>query len=101
MGVWEVGFMPQWITREFLASRGGARFTEKQMKPSHCPLLGYTPGKIVIEGGTLSVWFFEVDQQPEVALPPTTAARKSSKNSSIRNCRSFSSVACCPPAVKS
>jgi Domain of unknown function (DUF4914) len=66
IGAWEVGFMPQWITREFLARRGGARFTDKQMKPSRCPLLGYTPGKIVMEGRTLGVWFFEVDQQPEV-----------------------------------
>jgi hypothetical protein len=66
IGAWEVGFMPQWITREFLARRGGARFTEKQMKPSRCPLLGYTPSKIVMEGRTLGVWFFEVDQQPEV-----------------------------------
>jgi hypothetical protein len=66
IGAWEVGFMPQWITREFLARRGGARFTEKQLKPSRCPLLGYTPGKIVMEGRTLGVWFFEVDQQPEV-----------------------------------
>ena len=66
IGAWEVGFMPQWITREYLARRGGARFTEKQMKPSRCPLLGYTPRKIVMEGRTLGVWFFEVDQQPEV-----------------------------------
>ena len=66
IGAWEVGFMPQWITREYLARRGGARFTEKQMKPSRCPLLGYTPHKIVMEGRTLGVWFFEVDQQPEV-----------------------------------
>ena len=66
IGAWEVGFMPQWITREFLARRGGARFTRKQMRPARCPLLGYTPGKIVMEGRTLGVWFFEVDQQPEV-----------------------------------
>ena len=66
IGAWEVGFMPQWITREFLARRGGARFTPKQVRPARCPLLGYTPGKIVMEGRTLGVWFFEVDQQPEV-----------------------------------
>lgn len=66
IGAWEVGFMPQWITREFLARRGGARFTDKQMRPSRCLLLGYTPGTIVMEGRTLGVWFFEVDQQPEV-----------------------------------
>ncbi len=66
IGAWEVGFMPQWITREYLARRGGARFTAKQMKASRCPLLGYNPHKMVMEGRTLGVWFFEVDQQPEV-----------------------------------
>jgi len=66
IGAWEVSFMPQWITREYLARRGGARFTEKQMKVSRCPLLGYTPGKMVMEGRSLGAWFFEVDLQPEV-----------------------------------
>jgi hypothetical protein len=66
VGAWEVGFMPQWITREYLARRGGARFTSKQMKPSRCPLLGFTPRQIIMEGRTIGVWFFEVDQQPEV-----------------------------------
>jgi hypothetical protein len=36
------------------------------MRPSRCPLLGYTPRQIVMEGRTIGVWFFEVDQQPEV-----------------------------------
>jgi hypothetical protein len=68
IGAWEVGFMPQWITREYLARRGGCRFTPDQVKPSRCPLLGYTPQKIVVEGRTIGVWFFEVDQQPEVGV---------------------------------
>lgn len=66
IGCWEVGFMPQWITREYLARRGGARFSSRQVKPSRCPLLGYTPGKIVVEGSTIPPWFFEVHLQPEV-----------------------------------
>jgi hypothetical protein len=66
IGVWEVSFMPQWITREYLARRGGARFDANTMKPSRCSLLGYTPGKIIVEGSTIGSWFFEVDQQPEV-----------------------------------
>lgn len=66
IGAWEVSFMPQWITREFLARRGGAKFPASRMKPSRCPLLGFTPGSIVVEGRTIGAWFFEVDQQPEV-----------------------------------
>lgn len=66
IGAWETSFMPQWIAREYLARRGGARFTSDQLKSSRCPLLGYTPGKIDVEGRTIGSWFFEVDQQPEV-----------------------------------
>jgi hypothetical protein len=66
VGAWETGFMPQWITREYLARRGGARFTAAELKSSRCPLLGYTPNKIEVEGRTIGSWFFEVDLQPEV-----------------------------------
>jgi hypothetical protein len=66
IGAWDVGFMPQWITREYLARRGGARFAANRMRPSRCSLLGYTPGSIIVEGSTVGSWFFEVDHQPEV-----------------------------------
>ncbi len=66
VGAWNVSFMPQWIAREYLARRGSSRFARSQMKTSRCPLLGYTPGKIVVEGRTIGAWFFEVDLQPEV-----------------------------------
>jgi hypothetical protein len=41
VGAWKTGFMPQWIAREYLARRGGARFSSEQVTPSRCPLLGY------------------------------------------------------------
>ncbi len=66
IGAWKTGFMPQWITREYIARRGGAKFGASQVRPSRCPLLGYTPGSIMVEGSTIGRWFFEVDQQPEV-----------------------------------
>jgi hypothetical protein len=66
VGAWEVSFMPQWITREYLARRGGAKFEDGELRPSRCPLLGRTPHKIQVEGGTIGSWFFEVDLQPEV-----------------------------------
>jgi hypothetical protein len=66
IGAWETSFMPQWITREYLARRGGAKFNPQQMRASRCPLLGYTPHTIVVEGRTIGPWFFEVDRQPEV-----------------------------------
>jgi len=66
IGVWEVGFMPQWITREYLARRGGVRFAANRLRPSRCPLLGHTLGSIMMEGSTIGNWFFEVENQPEV-----------------------------------
>jgi len=66
IGAWETSFMPQWVAREFLARRGGANFTSEQVKAARCPLLGYTPSQIMVEGRRIGSWFFEVDRQPEV-----------------------------------
>lgn len=66
VGVWNVGFMPQWITREYLARRGGCHFTAEQVNPARCPLLGYALKTLMIEGRTIGPWFLEVDKQPEV-----------------------------------
>src|SRR5690606_24950330 len=57
IGAWDVGFMGQWIAREFLARRGGAQFDDTQLRASRCPLLGYTPHKIDVEGRTIGSWF--------------------------------------------
>jgi len=66
IGCWKVGFMPQWITREYLARRGGSHFTREQVVPSRCSLLGWNPRSIVVEGRPIGSWFFQVDKQPEV-----------------------------------
>ncbi|MEX2607081.1 MAG: DUF4914 family protein [Kiritimatiellia bacterium] len=66
IGAWKVSFMPQWITREYLARRGGAQFDETQVQPCRCPLLGWSPSSIVVEGRPIGSWFFNVEKQPEV-----------------------------------
>lgn len=66
IGCWEVSFMPQWITREYLARRGGAKFTSKQVKACRCPLLGWSPDGIMVEARQIGGRFFHVDKQPEV-----------------------------------
>lgn len=68
IGAWEVSFMPQWITREYLARRNGAKFTRQQVLPSRCPLLGWSPDSIMIEARQIGSWFFQVEKQPEVGL---------------------------------
>lgn len=66
VGVWAVGFMPQWLTREYLARRGSAKVRPDQIAPARCPLLGYAIKSMHIEGTTVPHWFLEVNTQPEI-----------------------------------
>ncbi len=66
VGAWRTGFMPQWLAREYMARRGGAKFRSDQLKPARCPLLGYALDSMQIEGLTIPHWFLEVQTQPEV-----------------------------------
>jgi len=66
VGAWEVSFMPQWVTREYMARRGGARFSPSQVTACRCPLLGWNPDSISVEGRNIGSWFFKVNLQPEV-----------------------------------
>ncbi|MFP4173983.1 MAG: DUF4914 family protein [Candidatus Hydrogenedentota bacterium] len=68
VGAWKVGFMPQWIARDYLARRGGAWFTPQQVVPSRCPLLGYSLDTIMVEGQTIGHWLLQVETQPEVGI---------------------------------
>lgn len=66
IGSWKVGFMPEWIAREYLARRGGAWFTEDQVEPSRLPLLGYTLKDVMVEGQMIERELLKVQNQPEV-----------------------------------
>lgn len=66
IGAWKVGFMPQWIAREYLARRGIARFRPEQLRPARCSLLGYTLVTLQVEGRLIPEEFLRVETQPEV-----------------------------------
>ncbi|GIK37281.1 MAG: DUF4914 domain-containing protein [Chloroflexota bacterium] len=66
VGAWQVGFIPQWIAREYLARRGSARFKAEQIRPARCALLGYALHQLQVEGRMVARWFLQVDTQPEV-----------------------------------
>ncbi len=66
IGAWQVGFMPEWLAREYLARRGVAKFKPEQLHPARCPLLGYTLDPLHIEGRMIDPWFLHVEMQPEV-----------------------------------
>ena len=66
IGAWRVGFMPQWIAREYLARRGSAPFRPEQLRPARCSLLGYSLRSFQVEGTPIGPWFRRVESQPEV-----------------------------------
>jgi hypothetical protein len=66
IGCWRVGFMPQWIGREYFARRGSARFEPGTLVPARLPLLGRAPMGITVEGQQIPRWLFHVDLQREL-----------------------------------
>jgi len=66
LGAWAVGFMPQWIAREYLARRGVARFRPDQLRPARCPLLGHALHHLTVEGNSIPRWLLQINTQPEV-----------------------------------
>ena len=63
IGAWKVGFMAEWIAREYLARRGSARFAREQVDEAICPLLGYIPTMLKIEGSMIPRVFLRVEEQ--------------------------------------
>jgi hypothetical protein len=76
IGAWKVGYMSEWITREYLARRGGARFRPDQLMNSRCALLGRTLWHMQIEGSLVPRWFLQVETQPEVGEEAYDAGAK-------------------------
>jgi len=66
IGAWKVGFMPQWIARDYLARKGSAQFNEKQLIEARCHVLGYALKYMTFEGSTIPEWFLQVELQREV-----------------------------------
>jgi hypothetical protein len=66
IGAYKVGFAGQWATREYIARRGGVRFDEDAISEARCPLLGYSPNSVKIDGVNIPKAFLRVDLQPEV-----------------------------------
>ncbi len=66
IGAYNVGFMPQWLAREYLARRGSAKFSQHQLVESRCSILGYGLNNVKIDGTFLQKDLLETNRQPEV-----------------------------------
>ncbi|KXB06862.1 hypothetical protein AKJ52_01455 [candidate division MSBL1 archaeon SCGC-AAA382C18] len=65
VGAWEVGFMPEWLMREYLPRRGG-KLEASELTPARCSLLGYNLDELIIEGHEISKYMLDVSRQREV-----------------------------------
>ena len=63
VGAWKVGFMPEWLGREYLARRGTGRFRSRQLEPARCPLLGYALEQFHFEGELLDEGLLRVERR--------------------------------------
>ncbi len=66
IGVWQVGFKPQLLMREYLTRRGEARLREDQYQPARCSLLGYELNYLTLESSKIPTRFLKVYNQVEV-----------------------------------
>lgn len=66
IGVWQVGFKPQLLMREYLTRRGVARLKGDQYQPARCALLGYELNYLTLEGSKIPSRFLKVYKQQEV-----------------------------------
>lgn len=68
IGVWKVGFMPQWLMREYLTRRGSTSFSRQQVSPARATLLGYEMEQVILEGEKIPIRYLKVYQQREVGI---------------------------------
>jgi hypothetical protein len=61
-----VGFNAEWLTREWLARKGAGRMRAAQLTPARCPLFGYAPTDITLDGQSVRRTLLLPDQQSQV-----------------------------------
>jgi hypothetical protein len=66
VGCWYVGFMAQWIGREYLARRGNRPFINDELIKSKYPLLGYTKKILKVEDIVIPEFLLRVESQKEI-----------------------------------
>ncbi|MCL2093638.1 MAG: DUF4914 family protein [Treponema sp.] len=68
IGSYRVGFMPQWLAREYIARRGNAQFRPDHLVPARSDLLGYCLDSVKIDGQYIRKAFLQPETQAEVGI---------------------------------
>ena len=68
IGAYEVSFMPEWISREYIARRGSAKFKPEHLVEARCPLLGFGLDSLKVDGQYIRRAFLRPETQQEVGI---------------------------------
>lgn len=66
VGAYKVGFSAEWLTREWLARKGGGRMRADQLEPARCSLFGYAPKEITLDGQPIRRTLLRPELQSQV-----------------------------------
>ncbi len=75
IGAYEVGFMGEWITREYLARRGGT-LRMKHLVPARNPIFGYSLDEMKIDGQYVRQTFLRPELQSKLGFEGYDAGAK-------------------------
>jgi len=66
IGAYKVGFMPQWIAREYIARRGSAKFRPEHLSPVSLSLLGYRLNSLKVDGQYIHQVYLDPESQSRI-----------------------------------
>lgn len=75
IGAYDVGFMGEWITREYLARRGGT-VRKKHLVPARNPIFGYSLDEMKIDGQYVRQTFLRPELQSKLGFEGYDAGAK-------------------------
>jgi len=76
IGSYKVAFTGEWLDREYLARKGGAKFRDEQLMESRCTTLGYSPKKLRIDGHDIPKGLLRTNRQLEIGNEAYDAGAK-------------------------
>lgn len=76
IGAYKVGFAAEWLTREYLARRGGGKIRMDKLTPARCPLFGYALTEVKIDGQLVRPTFLRPEFQSQVGFEAYDAGAK-------------------------
>lgn len=76
VGAYKIGFMTEWLAREYLARKGNFHFKDHQISPARCSLLGYCMESLKIDGSEIPKSLLKTHLQLEVGKEGYDAGAK-------------------------